>query len=93
MLTGKARIWMRVTNEMLIRRQLSTLEKLVQEYKLSVTMMLVTSNQNQVEKFTRVLHRTYDMTKKKVEPVQLICAFMVKKKPSPDWLKDHPLPE
>lgn len=53
-LTGEALIHTKAANEMLIRRQLNTLEKLVDEYSLSIDDMLVKSNENQADKLTRV---------------------------------------
>lgn len=67
----KARLRINVTSEMLVRRRLSTVKDLVQQYK-SVDVMLVVSNKKLAYKMTRVPQRWLDMTKKGAETVMLI---------------------
>lgn len=54
-LTRKASLHTRVGSKMLIWRWLCTLEKLVQKYKLSLTVTLMMSDQNHADKLMRVL--------------------------------------
>ena len=56
-LTGKARVRTKAASEMLIRRRLETIRKLVTEYNLSVDAVLVTSNCNLADRLTRVPQR------------------------------------
>lgn len=46
---------------------------LVQEYKLSVDMMLVVSDQNLADKMTCVSQRWLDMAKKRAQHVNKVC--------------------
>ena len=48
-LTGKARLRTKAASEMLIRRWLDTIIKLVKEYALSMNVSLVNSNQNKAD--------------------------------------------
>lgn len=50
MLMANARMHTKAANEMLIRRCLNILEKLVNEYELPVDVMLVRSDQNQTDR-------------------------------------------
>ena len=45
-LTGRMQVRTKETTETIIRRQLNTLKKLVEEHKLTVYMILVPSNKN-----------------------------------------------
>ena len=56
-LTGKARVRTKAANEMLIRRRLDTIIKLVKEYALSMNVSLVKSSQNKANRLTRVPQR------------------------------------
>ena len=76
-LTGKARVRTKAASEMLIRRRLETIRKLVTEYNLSVDAVLVTSNCNLADRLTRVPQRWYDTMKKEAGPVPLLCAASV----------------
>ena len=76
-LTGKARVCTKAASEMLIRRRLETIRKLVMEYNLSVDVVLVTSNCNLTDRLTRVPQRWYDTIKKEAGPVPLLCAASV----------------
>ena len=76
-LTGKARVCTKATSEMLIRRSLETIRKLVMEYNLSVDAVLVTSNCNLADRLTQVPQRWYDAMKKEAGPVPLLCAASV----------------
>ena len=58
-LISKARLHTKAVSEMLIRRRLSTIKKLVDEYELSVDVTLVTSNSNFVDRLTRVPQKWY----------------------------------
>ena len=76
-LTGKARVRTKAASEMLIRRRLETIRKLVMEYNLSVDAVLVTSNCNLADRLTLVPQRWYDAMKKEAGPVPLPCAASV----------------
>lgn len=53
------------------------MKKLVQEYKLSVNVVLDIANQNLAEKMTHIPQSMLDMNKKEAEPVQQVCvAFL-----------------
>lgn len=80
----------KVANEMLIRRGLSTLEKLIQEYNLLIMLSLVTSSENRANKLS-VLRWWYDVIKKEVKPACSTCASMVNES-SPNQIC-HTLPE
>lgn len=66
----KARLRINATSEMLVRRRLSTVKELVEQYK-SVDVMLVVSNQKLADKLTRAPQRWLDMAKKGAEPMIL----------------------
>ena len=53
-LTGKARVKTKASSEMLIRRRLSTLKSLIEEYQLELKVTLVTSGCNLADVLTRV---------------------------------------
>ena len=74
---GKARARTKAASEMLIRRRLETIRKLVTEYNLSVDAVLVTSNCNLADSLIRVPQRWYDAIKKEAGPVLLLCAASV----------------
>ena len=76
-LTGKAMVRTKVASEMLIRRRLDTIIKLVKEYALSVNMSLVKSSQNKADRLTRVPQRWLDAIKRNTEPVQPACTASV----------------
>ena len=67
----------KAASEMLIRRRLETIRKLVTEYNLCVDAVLVTSNCNLADRLTRVPQRWYDAMKKEAGPVPLLCAASV----------------
>ena len=76
-LTSKARVRTKAASEMLIRRRLETIRKLVTEYNLSVDAVLVTSNCNLADRLTRVPQRWYNAMKKEAGLVPLLCAASV----------------
>lgn len=76
-LIGKARVHTKAASEMLIRRRLETVKRLVTEYDLSVDVTLVTSNCNLADRLTCVSQRWYDTIKKDFEPVLPVCAASV----------------
>ena len=76
-LTGKARVQTKATSEMLIRRRLDTIIKLVKEYVLSMNVSLVKSSQNKADRLTRVPPRWLDAIKKNTGPVQPACTASV----------------
>ena len=69
-LTGKARVRTKAESEMLIRRRLDTIIKLVKEYALSMNVSLVKSSQNKADRLTRVPQKWLDATKRNTGPVQ-----------------------
>ena len=76
-LTSNARVRTKAASEMLIKRRLETIRKLVTENNLSVDTVLVTSNCNLADRLTRVPQRLYDAMKKEAGPVPLLCAASV----------------
>ena len=56
-LTGRTRVDTKAATEMLIRRRLNSLKKLVEEYELTVDVVFVPSNKNMTDRLTRVLQR------------------------------------
>lgn len=60
-------------------RKLSIMKELVQEYELSVDMVVVASNHNLAYKMTGVPHKWHDMVQKEAEPVQQACAAFLDK--------------
>ena len=76
-LTGKARVRTKAASEMLIRRRLGMIIKLVKEYALLMNVSLVKSSQNKAGRFTRVPQRWLDAIKSKTGPVQPACTASV----------------
>ena len=76
-LTGKAKVWTKAASEMLIRRWLDTIIKLVKEYALSMNVSLVKSSQNKADRLTRVSQRWLDAIKRNTESVQPACTASV----------------
>ena len=74
-LTGRMRMRTKAATEMLIRRQLNTLKKLVEEYKLIVDVVLVPSNKNMADQLTRVPQRWFTTMKMENGPKPLIGAI------------------
>ena len=72
-LTSKARVQTKAASEMLIRRRLDTIIKLVKKYALSMNVSLVKSSQNKVDRLTRVSQRWLDAIKRNTGPVQPAC--------------------
>ena len=62
-LIGKARIWSKAVNEMLIRRRLDTIKKIVTEYGLLLEVTLVSSECNLTDRLTGVPLRWFNMFK------------------------------
>ena len=75
--TSKARVRTKAASEMLIRRRLYTIIKLVKEYALSMNVSLVKSGQNQADRLTRVPQRWLDAIKRNTGPVQPTCIASV----------------
>lgn len=67
-LTGKTRVRTKAASEMLVRRRLSTLQKLIEEYGLVADVKLTTSERNLADKLTRVPKRWLNMLKEGAEP-------------------------
>ena len=76
-LTGRMRVRTKAATEMLIRRRMNTLKKLVEEYELTVDVVLVPSNKNMVDWLTRVPQRCYTAMKMENWPKTLIGAIHV----------------
>ena len=76
-LTGKARVRIKATSEMLIQQQLDTIIKLMKEYALSMNVSLVKSSQNKADRLTRVPQRWLDAIKRNTGPVQPACTVSV----------------
>lgn len=72
-LSDNARVRTIVAGTMLMGR-LSIVTELIQEYNLSVDVMLVALNQNLADRITRVLQMWLDMNKKRAEHVQEMYA-------------------
>ena len=70
----------KVATEMLIRRRLNTLKKLVEEYEL--TMVLVPSNKNMANGLTRVPQRWFTAIKMENGPKPLIGALHIERRPN-----------
>ena len=62
-LTGRTRVRTKAATEMLIRRWLNTLKKLVEEYDLTVDVVLFPSNKNMADRLTRVPQRWFTAMK------------------------------
>lgn len=73
-LTGKVRIWAKAKSEMLIRRRLETIKKLVTAYGLSMDVTLIASKCDLAGRLTRVPQRWFDMFKREVRPRNNTCA-------------------
>lgn len=52
--TSRARVYTKAASEMLVQQRLNTMKELIQEYKLSVNLVLVVSNQKLADKMTCV---------------------------------------
>ena len=76
-LTGKAKVRTKAASEMLIRRRLDTIIKLVKEYALSMNVSLVKSSQNKADRLTRVPQKWLDAIKRNTGPVQPVCTVSV----------------
>ena len=76
-LAGKARVRTKAASEVLIRRRLDTIIKLVKEYVLSMNVSLVKSSQNKADRLTRVPQRWLDAIKRNTGPVQPACTASV----------------
>ena len=76
-LTGNARVRTKAASEMLIRRRLDTIIKLVKEYALSMNGTIVKSSQNKADRLTRVPQRRLDAIKGNTGPVQPACTASV----------------
>ena len=76
-LTGKAKVRTKAASEMLIRRRLDTMIKLVKEYTLSMNVSLVKSSQNKADQLTKVPQRWLDAIKRNTGPVQPACTASV----------------
>ena len=72
-LTSKARVRTKAASEMLIRRWLDMIIKLVKEYVLSMNVSLVKSCQNKADRLTRVPQRWLDAIKRYTGLVQPVC--------------------
>ena len=72
-LTGRMRVCTKAATEMLIKRRLNTLKKLVEEYELDV--VLVPLNKNMADRLTRVPQRWFTAIKIENGPKQLINAI------------------
>ena len=62
-LTGRTQVLTKAANEMLFRRWLNTLKELVEEYKLTVDVILFPSNKNMADRLTRVPQRWFTTMK------------------------------
>ena len=76
-LSGKARVRTKAANEMLIRRRLETLKKLVTEYGLTIDVSLVPSESNLADQLTRVPQRWFNAMKEGVNPASPTCAVSI----------------
>ena len=77
-LTSKARMCTKASSEMLIRRRLSTVKKLADEYELSMDVTLVTMICNLTDGLSWVPQRWFNSIKKGDEPVLPVCAASMK---------------
>ena len=75
--TGRTRVRIKAATEMLIRRRLNTLKKLVEEYELTVYVVLIPSNKNMADQLTRVSQRWFTAMKMENGPKPLIGAIHV----------------
>ena len=76
-LTGITRVCTKAATEMLIRSWLNTLKKLVEEYELTVDMVLVPSNKNMADRLMRVPQRCFTALKMENGPKPLISTINV----------------
>ena len=76
-LTDRARVRTKAVSEMLIRRWLDMIIKLVKECALSMNVSLVKSSQNKVDRLIRVPQRWLDAIKRNTGPVQPACIASV----------------
>ena len=76
-LTGRTLVCSKAATEMFIRRWLNTLKKLVEEYELTVDMVLVPSNKNMANQLTRVPQRWFTAMKMENGPKPLIGTIHV----------------
>ena len=76
-LTGKARVRTKAASEMLIRRRLDTIIKLVKEYALSMNVSLVKSSRNKADRLARVPQKWLDAIKRNSRPMQPACTASV----------------
>ena len=76
-LTGRTRVCNKAATEMLLRRWLNTLKKLVEEYDLTVDVVLVPSNKNMANQLTRVPQWLFTAIKMENGPMPLIDAIHV----------------
>ena len=67
----------KAATEMLIRRRMYTLKKLVEEYEMTVDVVLVLSNKNMADRLTRVPQRWFTAMKMENGPKPLIGAIHV----------------
>ena len=67
----------KAATEMLIRRWLNTLKILVEEYELTVDVVLVLLNKNMVDRLTRVPQRWFTVMKMENRPKPLIGTIHV----------------
>ena len=74
-LTGRTWVCTKATTEMFIRRRLNTQKKLVEEYELTVDVVLVLSNKNIVNQLTRVPQSWFTTMKMENGPKPLIGAI------------------
>ena len=73
-LSGKARVQTKAASEMLIRRQLSTLQELAAEYRLTIDVALVKFQVNRSDPLTRVPQRWLDALWKEAESIEPVSA-------------------
>lgn len=72
-LTGKAQVKTKASSEILIRRRLSTLKSLMEEYQLEFKVTLVASRHNLVDALTRVTQKWLRMVNRRTLPSQEVC--------------------
>jgi len=72
-LTGKARVKTKASSEMLIRRRLSMLKSLIEEYRLELKVSLVTSGCNLADTLTCVPQKWHRMVNGRELPSQEVC--------------------
>jgi len=72
-LTRKAHVKTKASSEMLIRRRLSTLKSLIEEYQLELKVTLVASGHNLADALTRVPQKWLKMVNGRTLPSQEVC--------------------